>query len=91
MQWIPSEKKEQPEQEPVCVAFIRTYVGKDKDGIEICKEEPLYTTPQKRTWVGLTDAEIAELHHEIKVRLMGTYKAEDIYRAIEAKLREKNT
>ncbi len=49
---------------------------------------PLYA---KREWVGLTDEEIAELHHEIKVRLMGTFKIEDIYRAIEAKLKEKNT
>jgi hypothetical protein len=49
-----------------------------------------YDLQTEREWVGLTDAEIAELHHEIKVRLMGTYKAEDIYRAIEAKLREKN-
>ncbi len=45
----------------------------------------------KRTWVGLTDEEITELHHKIKVRLMGAYKTEDIYRAIEAKLKEKNT
>ena len=44
----------------------------------------------KRTWVGLTDEEITELHHEIKVRLMGTYKTKDIYRAIEAKLKAKN-
>jgi hypothetical protein len=44
----------------------------------------------QRTWVGLTDEEIVELHHEIKVQLMGTYKTEDIYRAIEAKLKEKN-
>ena len=51
---------------------------------------PLYTTPPQRTWVGLTDEEITELHHEIKVRLMGTYKTEDIYRAIEAKLKDKN-
>jgi hypothetical protein len=51
---------------------------------------PLYATPQ-RTWVGLTDEEITELHHKIKVQLMGTYKTEDIYRAIEAKLKEKNT
>ena len=49
------------------------------------------TTPPQRTWVGLTDEEITGLHHEIKVRLMGTYKTEDIYRAIEAKLKEKNT
>jgi len=45
----------------------------------------------KREWVGLTDEEITELHHKIKVQLMGTYKTEDIYRAIEAKLKEKNT
>jgi len=44
-----------------------------------------------KPWAGLTDEEIAELHYEIKVRFMGTYKTEDIYRAIEAKLREKNT
>ena len=44
----------------------------------------------RRTWVGLTDEEITGLHHEIKVRLMGTYKTEDIYRAIEARLKEKN-
>jgi hypothetical protein len=43
------------------------------------------------TWVGLTDEEIAEMHHEIKVKGMGAYKIEDIYRAIEAKLKEKNT
>ena len=49
-----------------------------------------YVYAPKRDWVGLTDEEIVELHHEIKVQLMGTYKTEDIYRAIEAKLKEKN-
>jgi len=52
----------------------------DGPGVEVVKKE----------WVGLTDEEIAESHHEIKVRLMGTFKIEDIYRAIEAKLKEKN-
>ena len=51
---------------------------------------PLYTISPQREFVGLTDEEITELHHEIKVRLMGTYKTEDIYRAIETKLKEKN-
>ena len=45
----------------------------------------------EREWVGLTDQELKEMHNEIKVRLMGTYRTEDIYRSIEAKLREKNT
>ena len=44
----------------------------------------------KREWVGLTDEELEEMHNEIKVRLMGTYRTEDIYRSIEAKLKEKN-
>ena len=45
---------------------------------------------RKREWQGLTDEEIAEMHHEIKVKGMGAYKTEDIYRVIEAKLKEKN-
>jgi hypothetical protein len=67
-------------------------IGAIKAALE-AKDEPQYIafmdTPQ-RTWVGLTDEEITELHHKIKVQLMGTYKTEDIYRAIEAKLKEKN-
>jgi hypothetical protein len=56
------------------------------------EKDPAWTPMYyKHEWVGLTDEEIVELHHEIKVQLMGTYKTEDIYRAIEAKLKEKNT
>ena len=68
---------------------------------ELRKGQPYHFTKRKdddddiqdyvRPWVGLTDEEIVELHHKIKVQLMGTYKTEDIYRAIEAKLKEKNT
>ncbi len=49
---------------------------------------------RKREWVSLTDEEIedfvVQMHNEIKVRLMGRYRIEDIYLSIEAKLREKN-
>ena len=45
----------------------------------------------KKPWRGLTDEEIAKLHDELKVRLMGTFKIEDIYRAVEAKLKELNS
>jgi len=45
----------------------------------------------QREWVGLTDEEIASLHYKLKVQLMGAYKTEDIYRAIEARLKDKNT
>jgi hypothetical protein len=45
----------------------------------------------KKEWQGLTDEEIAEMHHKIKVKGMGAYKTEDLYRAIEQVLKEKNT
>ena len=48
-------------------------------------------SPLTLEWVGLTDEEITELHHEIKVRLMGTFDTKDIYRAVEQALKEKNT
>jgi len=53
--------------------------------------ESLITELPKREWVGLTDEDINEIHSEIKAKGMGSYKTEDIYRAIEAKLKERNT
>jgi DNA-binding transcriptional MerR regulator len=77
---------EAEKQEPVCVAFIRQLVSIDKDGIETWKDEPLYISPPKREWVGLTDdKELWEMWVE---------SPSDVLRfahAIEAKLREKNT
>jgi hypothetical protein len=46
---------------------------------------PLYTTPPQRTWVGLTDEEI----EDIPLRQPNGYAG--YARAIEAKLKEKNT
>ena len=85
----------QPEQEPVAWMndstpsgiFARHREGAKNFGCTI----PLYTAPPQRTWVGLTDDEIASLHYKLKVQLMGAYKTEDIYRVIEARLKEKNT
>ena len=47
---------------------------------------PLYTSPPKREWVGLTDAEIHDMNGYEEDRRMYRFA-----RAIEAKLREKNT
>jgi hypothetical protein len=47
---------------------------------------PLYTAPPKREWVGLTDGEMVDLLKEYEGRLWS-----DVSRAIEAKLKEKNT
>jgi hypothetical protein len=51
---------------------------------------PLYTTPPQRTWVGLTDEEQVLLWAD---RSDGPSNAEinSYYRAIEAKLKEKNS
>ena len=42
---------------------------------------PLYTTPQQRPWVGLTDEDLVDCESEEDVRFV---------RAIESKLKEKN-
>ena len=46
---------------------------------------PVYTTPPQRTWVGLTDEEISAIDWKSDETL------HDFARAIEAKLKEKNT
>jgi hypothetical protein len=77
-----------PEQEPV--AWMDEYGDVlsanvvDGNGL---RNIPLYTTSPQRTWIGLTDAEIADIAN--LCRWSNTYHA-DFARAIEAKLREKN-
>ena len=57
---------------------------------------PFYTSPPaQRTWVGLTDEEmfeaIRQLYSSDKVARLAVSHSKDEYRAIEAKLKEKNT
>ena len=75
----------QPEQEPV--AWFSTLpdgrlsikiVGKPTEG----NWEPLYTTPPKRPWVGLTDEDIAYAY---------TLEKKFAMQYVDAKLKEKNT
>jgi hypothetical protein len=49
----------------------------------------LYATPPQRTWVGLTDEEVQTLRYKIDSTAHWTY--DEFARAIEAKLKEKNT
>jgi hypothetical protein len=66
----------------------------DPSECAFCRVEELETklaAHTKHEWVGLTDEDIDGLHSEIKVRLMGTFYTKDIYRTVEAKLKEKNT
>ena len=53
---------------------------------------PLYTTPPQRTWQGLTDEEIIDVIHPLVMADMADEATDyEIARAIEAKLKEKNT
>jgi len=77
MQWVPNEKKEQPEQEPddLTIAYMTGFhAGKNKDA------------PQ-REWVGLTDEERESFW---KADQMTQKEWDELFTAIEAKLREKN-
>tara|TARA_R110002126_G_scaffold27206_1_gene91436 strand:+ start:210 stop:764 length:555 start_codon:yes stop_codon:yes gene_type:complete len=50
----------------------------------------LYTTPPQRTWVGLTDEEVMVLNRQSYDAQIGLLPL-TFYRAIEAKLKERNT
>jgi hypothetical protein len=81
----------QTEQEPVaCKTLCELCV---KRGYTFCanavKTTPIYTTPPQRTWVGLTNNELQPIADEYRI-LFGGW-VEDFARAIEAKLKEKNT
>jgi hypothetical protein len=79
----------QPSQEPVA------WMTPDGEGFRIRFSPPtndvplgwdaLYTTPQQRTWVGLTDEEISDM------AINNPPMVHEFARAIEAKLKEKNT
>ena len=80
-------------QEPVAWQFMNgsnfrkrrpdDFVDLDSDGLPYWK--PLYTTPPQRTWVGLTDDEHCDIWYKESLDWM------EYGKAIEAKLKEKNT
>jgi len=89
----------QPEQEPVawmlegwgpdCGPYFEIYRD-DEMGWRNKKEwTPLYTTPPQRTWVGLTQDELNMIGDSM--RTWNSWTITDVYFAIEAKLKEKNT
>jgi hypothetical protein len=76
----------QPEQEPVATKTekgITLHVGWD----DLTADTKLYTSPPARKWVGLTDDEIKQALGISKYALSSIVDA----RAVEAKLKEKNT
>ena len=98
------ERLAQPEQEPVVWADYESkgihhkpVAWMDADGNvsdnndHKCFPIPLYTRPPQRTWVGLTDEEIAEVEDEYIVDYrIPAGSAWNFAQAIEAKLKQKN-
>jgi hypothetical protein len=78
------------EQEPVaCIKTNGELMWLKKPSAIYSKPRPLYTAPPRREWVGLTAEDMADAHNstsgDVMMRLAG------FARAIEAKLRKKNT
>lgn len=88
------DEKEKREQEPVawlstdCIGERYLCFTKPKDNDPV---QPLYTTPPKKEWVGLTDEEIQKVVSKKWWDWEDLFDIEGFSRAIEAKLREKNT
>ena len=57
----------------------------------VYKPIPLYTAPPQRTWVGLTDEEIADCAEKMEASDPTDSFWREFFRGIEAKLKEKNT
>lgn len=78
--WFTSEKRD----------FLHRELVKAKVDVEI---EPLYTTPPKRQWVGLTDEEIEKISNSVPVDEMNCHTDTwhiKFARAIEAKIKDRN-
>ena len=91
-----------PEQEPVawifqhdetghtmCVDERQIKWGFEKANSRWKKISPLYATPPKREWVGLTDEELLQLSNKWRIIYGG--HVDDFAKEIETKLKEKNT
>lgn len=91
------ERLAQPEQEPVWIQ--PNHLQKARQAPFLCRVEPakrddfvpLYTTSPQRQWQGLTDEERNNLWRKVVGWGDPSHDDEDLMKAIEAKLKEKNT
>ena len=85
----------QPEQEPVAVVDVHEFYDNCANFSLLQKlpkgKHTLYTTPPQRTWVGLTDEEIADCAEKMEASDPTDSFWREFFRGIEAKLKEKNT
>ena len=87
----------QPEQEPVATLddleqeiYENTRQFVSRDVMEWMLKR-YYTTPPQRTWVGLTDEEIADCAEKMEASDPTDSFWREFFRGLEAKLKEKNT
>ena len=86
----------QEQGEPVAWKFYldgcnQVVLDEDSDQVIRHNGTPLYTTPQQHTWVGLTDEEIDKAWRTVDYTVPYEQFRIDVAKAIEAKLKEKNT
>jgi PIN domain nuclease of toxin-antitoxin system len=81
----PDDLERMQTSESFCTVFS-VKVGSPDKGLSTVE---LYTTPQQRTWVGLTEEELRQIWYDDAPVEGGTYV--DKLRQVEAKLKEKNT
>jgi hypothetical protein len=95
-----------PAQEPVAwMVYTQdgqsVYVTDNQTDIQESQRAlPLYTSPPKREWVGLTDAEVDEIYEQVETLVHDSWAGNGtvglmfpitLYKMLEAKLKEKNT
>ena len=87
MQWIPNDENKRRDE--AFADFIGGVAYEEDRGWS--KEVWDAAWSAKREWVSLTDEEIDKIHRTILVENMGVFGHKDLYRSLEALLREKNT
>ena len=85
------ERLAQPEQEPVAWKKKGAFHFCNQPPVDVEKWIPLFKSPTQhwQTWASLTDEEIETIHRSAWIQSTATLS--DFARAIEAKLKEKNT
>jgi hypothetical protein len=82
----------QPKQKPVAWVWVNNkgWLNYGETPHDMFKSSPLYTHPPQRTWHGLTHEEIDYIYTGIRA-VHHDVDSDVLCRAIEAKLKEKNT
>jgi hypothetical protein len=91
---LTQEALAQPEQEPVAWAYVNS--DDECEQIEYCKESPvngfipLYTSPPKREWVGLTLTDFEKLEQLYGHQVSNDFAFANIVCQVESLLKELN-